>query len=169
MIRVQEEDFDANQEIRALTEGNKGIGGVASFIGLVRESTNNQSISSLTLEHYPGMTEKILEQIEKDARERWSLNEVLVIHRVGRMEPGDQIVLVVTTSAHREAALESCQFLIDKLKTGAPFWKQEETPEGSHWVAERPDDINASERWDTDTKAECSPFNHGSGDLTKAS
>ncbi len=100
MIRVQEEDFDANQEIRALTEGNKGIGGVASFIGLVRESTNNQSISSLTLEHYPGMTEKILEQIEKDARERWSLNEVLVIHRIGRMEPGEQIVLVVTTSAH---------------------------------------------------------------------
>ncbi len=147
MIRVQENDFDAGAEIRALTEGRTNIGGVASFIGLVRDIAGGEEVSAMTLEHYPGMTEKILGQLETEARERWPLDDVLVVHRYGRMTPGEQIVLVVTASAHREAALQSCQFLIDRLKTGAPFWKEEETPDGARWVDAREEDDRAAERW----------------------
>ncbi len=147
MIRVQREDFDPGAEIAALTRGNRRIGGVASFVGLVRDMADGRGIRAMTLEHYPGMTEKQLAAIEREARERWPLEASLVIHRYGRLEPGDRIVLVATASAHRQAALESCAFLIDWLKTRAPFWKCEETPEGARWVEARVSDDAAAARW----------------------
>jgi molybdopterin synthase catalytic subunit len=140
MIRVQREDFDLGRELAALTRSNTSIGGLASFVGIVREVP-------MTLEHYPGMTEKKLAEIEAEARRRWKLEASLVIHRYGRLEPGDRIVLVATAAEHRAAALESCQFLIDWLKTKAPFWKLEETREGTRWVEARASDDEAAERW----------------------
>jgi molybdopterin synthase catalytic subunit len=135
-VRVQTEDFDIGAELELLAAGNHQVGGVASFIGLVRDIAPNGSgtASSMTLEHYPGMTEKRLSEIEAEAQRRWPLSATLIIHRYGRLEPGDRIVLVATASSHREAALESCAFLIDWLKTEAPFWKLEEGPEGPRWV-----------------------------------
>ena len=127
MIKVQQEDFDIGAELARLTDGNARIGGLASFVGLVRDLADQGAVSTMTLEHYPGMTEKRLAEIEAEARARWPLESVLIIHRYGRLEPGDRIVLVATTSAHRQAALESCAFLIDWLKTKAPFWKKETT------------------------------------------
>ena len=150
MIRVQREDFDVGAEMRSLTAGNTGIGGVASFVGLVRDMAGGQGQSAMTLEHYPGMTEKQLAEVENEARARWELSAVTIIHRYGRLEPGEQIVLVLTASPHRQAALESCAFLIDWLKTKAPFWKLEETPEGSRWVEARASDDEAAARWDND-------------------
>jgi len=147
MIKVQREDFDIGAEISALTEGNMAIGGLASFVGLVRDLADEEKISAMTLEHYPGMTENKLAEIEAEACARWPLQASLIIHRYGRLEPGDRIVLVVTASAHRAAALESCQFLIDWLKTSAPFWKLEETPDGGKWVDARDSDNAAAERW----------------------
>jgi molybdopterin synthase catalytic subunit len=147
MIRVQREDFDIGAEIAELTRGNHQIGGVASFVGLVRDVAGGAAIGAMTLEHYPGMTEKKLAEIEAEARRRWTLEASLIIHRFGRLEPGDRIVLVATASAHREAALASCAFLIDWLKTQAPFWKLEETPEGGKWVEARKDDEAAANRW----------------------
>ena len=147
MIRVQREPFDIGAEMAALTAGDTGIGGVASFVGLVRDTSGGQGESAMTLEHYPGMTEKQLGEIEAEAMARWPLKGVTVIHRYGRLEPGDAIVLVLTASAHRQAALEACAFLIDWLKTRAPFWKLEETPEGSHWVEARDSDDEAAARW----------------------
>ncbi|MDX1736804.1 MAG: molybdenum cofactor biosynthesis protein MoaE, partial [Alphaproteobacteria bacterium] len=139
-VRVQAEDFDLGQELKMLRGENTNIGGICSFVGLVRDITRysdgsqNQS-RAMTLEHYPGMTEKMLEEIEAEAHQRWPLENSLIIHRFGRLLPGDQIVLVVATSAHREAAFEACHFLIDWLKTKAPFWKVEENPDGSErWV-----------------------------------
>ena len=150
MIRVQREDFDIGAEIAALTRGNHQIGGVASFVGLVRDMAGGTAIGAMTLEHYPGMTEKKLAEIEAEARRRWTLDASLIIHRYGRLEPGDRIVLVATASAHREAALASCAFLIDWLKTQAPFWKLEETAEGGKWVAARKEDEAATKRWKMD-------------------
>ena len=147
MIRVQREDFDVGAELERLTAGNPRIGGVASFIGLVRDMGGDDRVSALTLEHYPGMTEKKLSEIETEAHRRWPLDAVLIIHRYGRLEPGDRIVLVATASPHREAALAACQFLIDWLKTDAPFWKSEETPAGERWVESRAEDDIARERW----------------------
>ena len=147
MIRVQREDFDIGAEIAALTTGDRQIGGVASFVGLVREMAGDTAIGAMTLEHYPGMTEKKLAEIEAEACRRWPLAASLIIHRYGRLEPGERIVLVVTASAHREAALASCAFLIDWLKTEAPFWKSEETPEGERWVEARAEDDAAKSRW----------------------
>ena len=147
MIRVQREDFDIGAEIGRMTQGRTEIGGLASFVGLVRDYAGEERVSAMTLEHYPGMTEKQLERIEAEARERWDLQDVLIIHRYGRLEPGDRIVLVATASAHREDSLQSCQFLIDWLKTKAPFWKLEETPGGEQWVAARVEDEVATERW----------------------
>jgi len=151
MIKVQRQDFDVGRELDELTRGNPRIGGVASFIGLVRDmGTNNpggESITALTLEHYPGMTEKKLAEIEAEANKRWPLDASLIIHRYGRLEPGDRIVLVATASPHREAALAACHFLIDWLKTDAPFWKSEETPQGERWVAARHEDDEATQRW----------------------
>ena len=147
MIRVQQADFDVGAELAKLTGGRRDIGGLACFVGLVREMAGSTAITAMTLEHYPGMTEKRLGEIEAEALARWPLNASLIIHRVGRLLPGDQIVLVATASAHRQAALESCQFLIDWLKTKAPFWKLEETPSGGQWVDARDADDAAAQRW----------------------
>jgi molybdopterin synthase catalytic subunit len=147
LIRVQAEDFDIGAEITALTAGNTKIGGLATFVGLVRDVAGEETVGAMTLEHYPGMTEKKLAEIEAEARIRWPLDASLIIHRYGRLEPGDRIVLVITASAHRTAALEACHFLIDWLKTEAPFWKLEETPDGGKWVDARATDGAAAERW----------------------
>ena len=147
MIRVQQEDFDVGAEMEALRAGNHQIGGIASFVGVVRDMAGGEEISAMTLEHYPAMTERQLEEIEAKANRRWELEASLVIHRYGRLEPGDRIVLVVTASAHRQAALESCAFLIDWLKTKAPFWKLEESGDGGQWVDARDSDDAAAKRW----------------------
>ena len=147
MIKVQAEDFDIGAEIGGLSGGDTAIGGLACFVGLVRDVAGEATISSMTLEHYPGMTERQLEKIEAEARRRWQLGEVLIIHRYGELTPGDRIVLVATTSAHRDDALESCRFLIDWLKTKAPFWKLESTESGEQWVEARDSDRVAEERW----------------------
>lgn len=147
MIRVQREDFDPGAELARLTAGNHGIGGVASFVGLVRDQGGAAAIKGMTLEHYPGMTERKLTEIEAEAHRRWSLEATLVIHRYGRLEPGDRIVLVAAASAHRDAAFDACRFLIDWLKTEAPFWKLEETAEGERWVEARDSDMEAARRW----------------------
>ena len=146
-IRVQEQDFDVGYEIKMLCAGNSDVGGVCSFIGLVREDQSGGAIKAMTLEHYSGMTEKQLAKIEIEANNRWALDGSLIIHRYGRMLPGEQIVLVVTASAHRKAAFESCEFLIDWLKNKAPFWKNEETPEGRTWVQAKFSDDIAADRW----------------------
>jgi molybdopterin synthase catalytic subunit len=151
MIKLQREDFDLGAELAALTDGRHGIGGLASFVGLVRDVVGTgaaaQPVGAMTLEHYPGMTEKLLAKLEAEARRRWTLEDCLIIHRFGRLEPGDRIVLVATAAAHRQAALEACSFLIDWLKTKAPFWKLEETPAGAQWVAARASDDEAAARW----------------------
>lgn len=147
-VKVQSADFDVGAETEALTAGRTDIGGVATFMGLVRDIAGGETVAAMTLEHYPGMTEKMLADIEAQARERWPLEEVLIIHRYGRLEPGDRIVLVVTASAHRKAAIEACEFLIDWLKTRAPFWKLEETDQGEQWVEARESDDEAAARWD---------------------
>jgi molybdopterin synthase catalytic subunit len=153
MIKVQREDFDVGLELDRLTKGNPRVGGVASFIGLVRDfnfqGDGADRVTALTLEHYPGMTEKKLAEIVAEANKRWPLDASLIIHRYGRLEPGDRIVLVATASPHREAALQACHFLIDWLKTDAPFWKSEETPQGERWVAARSEDDEATQRWKT--------------------
>lgn len=146
-VRVQRDDFDIGAELERLTAGNRRIGGVASFVGLVRDMADDSRIGAMTLEHYPGMTERKLEEIESEARRRWPLEASLIIHRYGRLEPGDRIVLVATASPHRAAALESCHFLIDWLKTKAPFWKLEETERGAEWVEARAADEDATRRW----------------------
>jgi len=154
MIRVQREDFDVGTELEKLAAGNHQVGGVASFVGLVRDIAPPQETkggssaeSSMTLEHYPGMTEKRLTEIEAEAHRRWPLAATVIIHRYGKLEPGDRIVLVGTASSHREAALESCAFLIDWLKTEAPFWKLEESPEGAKWVEARTSDDARKAAW----------------------
>ena len=146
MIRVQRENFDVGAEIAALCSGDFSIGGVASFVGIVRDAGGGPG-GSMTLEHYPGMTERKLGEIESQARERWDLAHVLIIHRYGKLVLGEQIVLVVTASPHREAALEACHFLIDWLKTEAPFWKYEEGDQGGNWVEARGSDDEAKLRW----------------------
>jgi molybdopterin synthase catalytic subunit len=135
-------------ELAAFARGRSDIGAVATFTGLVRDEHAGERILAMTLEHYPGMTERQLARIEAEARARWPLLDVLVIHRVGRMLPGEPIVLVATASAHRAAALEACAFLIDWLKTKAPFWKLEETPSGARWVEARASDAAAAARWE---------------------
>ena len=147
MIKVQREDFDIGAELASLTEGNAKVGGLASFVGLVRDLADQGAVSAMTLEHYPGMTEKRLAEIEAEARARWPLEGVLIIHRYGKLGPGDRIVLVATTSAHRQAALESCAFLIDWLKTKAPFWKLEQGAKGAAWVEAKESDDHAAEKW----------------------
>jgi len=147
VIRVQEEPFDVGVELAALSAGRTDIGAVASFTGLVRDIADSQAVSAMTLEHYPGMTEKKLGEIEAEANQRWELQASLIIHRYGRMLAGEPIVLVATASPHRAAALESCAFLIDWLKTNAPFWKLEETEDGASWVDARTSDDEAAARW----------------------
>src|SRR5271167_644120 len=147
MIRVQAEDFDPGKQIEALARGNHEIGGVVSFVGLVRDIARDGAVRAMTLEHYPGMTEKKLAEIEAEARARWPLDATLIVHRYGRLEPGERIVLVVVASAHREAAFEACRFLVDWLKTKAPFWKIEETAKGASWVDARAEDDAAAAAW----------------------
>jgi len=146
-VRVQTRDFDVGAEIAALRRGNQKIGAVASFIGLVRDLNDGDAVSVLTLEHYPGMTEKALEKIVAEAGQRWDIMDVLVIHRVGELKPADQIVLVVVAGAHRGEAFSACEFIMDYLKTRAPFWKKEQTPRGVRWVEARAADDEAAERW----------------------
>ena len=147
MIRVQREDFDVGAELERLSAGNSRVGGVASFIGLVRDMGGDDRVSALTLEHYPGMTEKKLAEVEAEAQRRWTLEASLIVHRYGRLEPGERIVLVVTAAAHRQAAFEACEFLVDWLKTKAPFWKLEETSAGPRWVEAQASDDEAEKRW----------------------
>ncbi|MFP3920398.1 MAG: molybdopterin synthase catalytic subunit MoaE [Dichotomicrobium sp.] len=146
MIRVQPGDFDIGAEIGRVRAGRTDIGAVVSFTGTVRE-TKTERVAAMTLEHYPGMTERELARIESEARERWPITDCTIIHRYGRLEPGDNIVLVVTASAHRQAAFEAAQFLMDYLKTSAPFWKSEETPDGPRWVEASGADDDAARRW----------------------
>jgi molybdopterin synthase catalytic subunit len=146
-VRVQAEDFDAGVEIARLRAGDPGVGAVASFIGVAREVNDGARVSTLTLEHYPGMTEKALTAIVAEARQRFDIREALVVHRIGELAPTDQIVLVVVTSAHRGDAFDACRFLMDYLKTRAPFWKKEQTPGGERWVAARDSDEEAAARW----------------------
>jgi molybdopterin synthase catalytic subunit len=147
MIRVQEPPFDVGAELAALTRGRTDIGALASFVGLVRDLAGDQHITAMTLEHYPGMTERKLAEIEAEAHVRWSLQASLIVHRYGRMLPGEPIVLVATAAPHRAAALEACAFLIDWLKTQAPFWKLEETSDAERWVSARASDDLAATRW----------------------
>lgn len=147
MIRVQREEFDVGVELKVMTDGNHQIGGLTSFTGMVRDIAGGEAVSAMTLEHYPGMTEKQLAEIEAEANRRWDLDASLIIHRYGRLEPGDQIVLVACASAHREEAFEACHFLIDWLKTRAPFWKLEDTPDGGKWVDAKASDDTATARW----------------------
>jgi len=147
MIRVQQQDFDVGAEIALLRKGRADIGAIAAFVGLVRDHAGGREVTSMTLEHYPGMTEKELARIEAEARERWPLLDCLIVHRTGRLSAGDNIVLVITLSEHRHAAFESAQFLMDYLKTTAPFWKSEENGDDRHWVAPRDADDAAAEHW----------------------
>jgi molybdopterin synthase catalytic subunit len=147
MIRVQREPFDAAAELERFRKTQTGAGGTILFIGTVREMTDGGAIEAMTLEHYPGMTEKALEEIEAEAHKRWPLLGSLVIHRYGRLSPGEDIVLAITQSAHREAAFEACRFLIDYLKTKAPFWKLEETKGAARWVEASGSDDVAAARW----------------------
>jgi molybdopterin synthase catalytic subunit len=146
-VRVQQHDFDAGAEIAALRAGNLNVGAVATFIGTVRDLNDGTGVSSMELEHYPGMTERALEDICAQARGRWDILDALVVHRYGRLSPGDQIVLVVVTSAHRGEAFAACEFIMDYLKTQAPFWKKERTPHGERWVEARDTDDEAAARW----------------------
>jgi molybdopterin synthase catalytic subunit len=146
-VRIQTEDFDVGAEIAALRQGNPAIGAIASFIGLVRDANEGEPVSEMTLEHYPGMTEKALERIVDDAKSRWDIIDVMVVHRIGTLRPCDQIVLVIVSGAHRGEAFAACEFVMDYLKTQAPFWKKERTPAGSRWVDARSSDDVAAERW----------------------
>jgi molybdopterin synthase catalytic subunit len=146
-VRVQEADFDVGAELAALRAGDARVGALCSFLGLVRDINDGASVSGMTLEHYPGMTEKALAAIVAEARARWDIYDALVIHRVGPLQPCDQIVLVGVTSAHRGAAFAACEFIMDYLKTQAPFWKRETTPDGGRWVDARETDDSAAARW----------------------
>ena len=146
-VRIQTEDFDISAEIAALRRGNPKVGGVASFIGIVRDVNEGDAVAEMTLEHYPGMTEKAIEEIIGQAKGRWNIYDALVIHRIGRLTPTEQIVLVVVTSAHRGDAFAACEFIMDYLKTQAPFWKKEQGRAGARWVEARASDDMAAERW----------------------
>jgi len=146
-VRVQEADFDLGAELLALRAADARVGALASFLGLVRDMNDGASVAEMTLEHYPGMTEKALEEIVAEAKGRWDIYDALVIHRVGPLKPCDQIVLVAVTSAHRGEAFAACEFIMDYLKTRAPFWKREATPEGARWVDARDADDSAAARW----------------------
>ncbi|MEK6593418.1 MAG: molybdenum cofactor biosynthesis protein MoaE [Pseudomonadota bacterium] len=146
-VRVQTEDFDISAEIAALRRGNPRTGAVASFIGVVRDLNEGEPVSEMSLEHYPGMTEKAIEDIILQARGRWQVLDALVIHRIGTLQPLDQIVLVVVSSEHRGDAFSACEFIMDYLKTRAPFWKKEQTGDKARWVDARVTDDIAAERW----------------------
>jgi len=146
-IRIQEKDFDVSAEIAALRKGDPRVGAVVTFLGTVRDMNDGSQVKGMILEHYPGMTEKALQEILDQAKARWDIYQTLVIHRVGPLLPEDQIVLVVVTSAHRGEAFAACEFIMDYLKTAAPFWKKEDTSEGARWVDARVTDDAAMARW----------------------
>lgn len=146
-VRVQTEDFDIGAEISGMRRGNPAIGAIASFVGVVRDVNEGDIVADMTLEHYPGMTEKAIEDIIAQARGRWNVIDSLVVHRVGRLMPTEQIVLVIVASSHRGDAFAACEFIMDYLKTRAPFWKKESTQEGGRWVEARTSDDVAAERW----------------------
>ncbi|GHA83879.1 molybdopterin synthase catalytic subunit MoaE [Modicisalibacter luteus] len=148
MISVQTAPFDVGTEQQVLTRKRTDIGAVVSFTGLVRDFNERPDVQALTLEHYPGMTEQALQDIVAEAEARWALQGIRLIHRVGRLEPGDPIVMVAVASAHRRHAFEACDFIMDYLKTRAPFWKKEHTVSGHYWVAERNTDIEDAKRWE---------------------
>ena len=147
MVRVQEEDFDIGRECSLISEGNADVGAMVTFVGLVRDLNEGEKISELTLEHYPKMTEVALNQIVKEANSRWNIIDTTIVHRVGKLKPMDQIVLVVVISSHRGEAFKACEFIMDYLKTKAPFWKKEKTSSGDRWVEERVTDEHAADRW----------------------
>ena len=147
VVRVQTEDFDVAHEIAGLRARDARVGAVAVFIGLVRDVNDASAVSTLTLEHYPGMTEKALHGIVDEAKSRWNVCDAVVIHRVGELKPADQIVFVAVSSAHRGEAFAACEFIMDYLKTRAPFWKKEQTPAGERWVEARASDDEAAARW----------------------
>lgn len=147
-VRIQAEDFDLSTEINQLRAGNPRVGAVATFVGTVRDQNDGASVSVMTLEHYPGMTEKSLEEIIQKAKARWDIFDVLIIHRVGPLDIEDQIVLVAVTGAHRGEVFAACEFVMDYLKTLAPFWKKEVTSEGERWVDARLSDDEALKKWD---------------------
>lgn len=146
-VRVQTQDFDLSAEVAALRADNPRVGAVVTFVGTVRDMNDGASVSAMELEHYPGMTEQALENIVEQACARWPLAGALVIHRVGPLLPQEQIVLVAVSSAHRGEAFDACEFIIDYLKTDAPFWKKEQTPEGARWVDARESDDTATAKW----------------------
>lgn len=147
MIRVQSQDFDPGAEITRLHRDRSDIGAVVSFVGVVRGESHGEKLTRMTLEHFPGMTERELERIAQEARKRWSLTDVVIVHRIGDLAPGDRIVLVATAAGHRQAAFEAAEFLMDYLKTKAPFWKRELRASGEHWVEARDSDETAARRW----------------------
>jgi Molybdopterin converting factor, large subunit len=146
-VRVQVEDFDAGAEIAKLRCGDRGVGAIAAFVGTVRDVNDDAPVTGLSLEHYPGMTERALESIVDEAKRRFDIRDLLVVHRVGALAPGDQIVLVIATSAHRRMAFDACEFAMDLLKTEAPFWKKERLTDGERWVEARASDDEAAQRW----------------------
>ncbi len=156
-VRVQTADFDAGAEMAALRRGNPRVGAVASFIGVVRDLNEGDAVSTMTLEHYPGMTERELQKIIDEAGTRWRMLDALIVHRVGELRPTDQIVLVVVTSEHRGDAFAACEFIMDFLKTRAPFWKKEQTPQGDRWVEARASDDDAAARWQSGGQANVQP------------
>jgi len=147
IVRVQAEPFDIGAEIDWLRAGNPRIGAIASFVGVVRDLNDGDSVAAMTLEHYPGMTEKALADIVAQARSRWDIDDTVVVHRVGALRPTDPIVLVIVTGAHRGPAFAACEFIMDYLKTEAPFWKKEATGSGARWVEARDSDDAARDRW----------------------
>ena len=147
-VRVETADFDVGRELATLRGRDPRVGAVAAFVGTVRDINDDAAVATLTLEHYPGMTEKALAAIVDEAKSRWDILEALVIHRVGPLAPADQIVLVGVTSAHRGEAFAACEFIMDYLKTRAPFWKKESTPDGVRWVDARASDDDAAARWE---------------------
>ncbi|WP_336367441.1 molybdenum cofactor biosynthesis protein MoaE [Marinobacter sp. C2H3] len=148
MIRVQTEDFDPSAEYQALRATGNGTGAVATFTGLVRDSGDRQGVTGLELEHYPGMTEQVIQGLIDESSRRWDVQSVRVIHRVGRLATGDQIVFVGVASAHRSDAFAACEFLMDALKTSAPFWKKELTASGEHWVEQKASDRDRANAWE---------------------
>jgi molybdopterin synthase catalytic subunit len=151
-IRIQTEDFDLGTEVAALRAGQPQVGAVVSFVGTVRDLNDGATVSQMELEHYPGMTEKALQQIMDQAQARWAFLDALVIHRIGPLQPLDQIVLVAVTAAHRGEAFAACEFIMDYLKTEAPFWKKEQTPDGARWVDARSTDTAALGKWNNNKK-----------------
>lgn len=146
-VRIQTEDFDVGAEVNAMRLSNPNIGAVVSFVGQVRDLNDGDHVAAMTLEHYPGMTEKSLSGIVEQALARWSIADALIVHRVGKLKPLDQIVLVLVASAHRKDAFAACEFMMDFLKTEAPFWKKEQTPNGERWVEAKDSDDQAKNRW----------------------